>query len=250
VRGYLAAIVTGMMAAGAVAACAATPPLNNYSPIRKDTKFPTLGTEIEVRRGEDMVRHGKVTETLGLRLYRGAVVGGLPVSAGFYPRIGADRKYTFHSFRQAPTSQDLGHIPPTRGALGNWSAPPSAIRVARDGTELCLIFARKGSKRCTRNVGKHRRVKRFILSDRDLLQKLTYLGTSGGTIRLRYWENSGHFARPESTRELRFPAKTPLVVDHKGARITILRADANSVRFVVQKNFPPYWAPPRIEPQL
>ncbi len=244
------AILTTLVCIAASACTTVSPPLSNYNPIVKDIGFPDLGTEIEVKPGEDMVRHGRVTETRGLRLYNGTRAGGRTVSAGFYPRIGADRTYTYHSYRQTETRDDMGYVSQVRDASGKWAVPPDAIRAARATPELCLIFAGKGSIACTDYAGELRRVKRFILTDRDLNQKLTYLGRSNGTIRVRYWENSGHFARPESSNDLSFPAKIPFVIDHKGARIKVLHADAERIRFIVLKTFPSYWTAPRIDPKL
>lgn len=232
----------------AIAACSVTPPLNNYKPIRKDTSFPRLGTEIEVKSGEDMLRHGQITETRGLRLYGVAKPGGYVVTAGFYPRIGADREFTYHSYRRKRSNDGDGNIPPARDILGNWAAPPDAIRVARARPELCLIFAQKGKKFCTDEIS-HRLVKRYHLTDRDLNQKLIFEGRSGNTIKVRYWEDSGHFARPESSRILKFPAKTPRVIQYKGARIRVLEANAESIRFIVLETFPSYWTQTSAKPQ-
>lgn len=223
----------------AASACTVAPPASNYQPVRGDTAFPAIGRETVAGIGEDLLRKGQYTQTAGIELPEGARILKVRLSPGFYPEIGEDETYSYHSYRTAPAGEGIGYIPPTRDSLGAWLPAPDAVRADKNGQEVCLIYESLGARPCTGNVA-FTKVSRQSLGDHDLLQKLIYDGVSDGRIKLRYWEKSGHFARPEATTELEFALKPFTEIAYKGARIRILEADGEKVRFVVLETFPDY----------
>ena len=233
----------------AVAACAVTPPASNYRPVRQDIDFPSIGAVTQVEPGKDMIRHGHVTITRGIRLFDPVQIGKYRLEAGFYPRTGEDQSYSYQTYATGRPQGDIGVLHPVPKSAGRWTRAPDSIRSAKDGSEICLLFAGDATKACRSGV-KWRQIRYYHLTETDLQQKLIFEGVEDDRIRIRYWENSGHFARPEFSQELEFPTQLPRVIDFKGARLRIEQADATGIRFVVLENFPPYWSPPRIEPQL
>lgn len=235
VRAILIASVAVFLAASADAQL-----VRNYRPVRQTIDFPAPGTVRQVANGKEMIRHGNVTVSRGIRLPAAAQIGAFTLSAGFYPQLGEDQSHTYHSYRAVRTDDEFGFIGPVRGEFGRWATAPDALRVARDGSELCLLFVDEGRKSCRKDVPL-RAVSKYRLSEKDLQQKLIYDGGGDGAVRLIYWENSGHYARPELAAQIVFHGPFPKVIEYKGARLRVLSADSDSIRFELLENFPTLW---------
>ncbi|MBV1918386.1 MAG: hypothetical protein KUG65_10055 [Sphingomonadaceae bacterium] len=225
----------------ALCACAVIPPPPaNYRPARLDMAFPLLGSVQEVGAGEEMLAKGQVSQIRGVTYSNPVKLDQFTLTPGFYALIGEDAQYSYYSYHTAATTDGTGFIPPARDGLGAWLPAPDSIRTSRSTRETCLIFVEWGEKACNKSQ-LYEQSTRQKLTKRDLVQKLIYQGRDGDRITLKYWESSGHSARPESSRELTFALQPFTEIEYRGARLRILSADELKVQYVALQNFTDYW---------
>lgn len=212
----------------------------NYKPERQSIDYPRIGAIRRVTFGEDIMRQGSYTQQKGVVFAQVNRIDRFAIQPGFYPQIGEDGAYTYHSYRTSPPRDGTGWIPAARDAFGAWSEPPRAIRITKGKQQTCLIFNKRSGASCESNVP-FERIEKTVLANSDLQRKLIYEGRSGNKLLLRYWEKSGHPARPEHSETVRLKVTVPGNLSYRGAHIRILEADAKAIRYVVQTRFKDYW---------
>lgn len=190
-----------------LAACLSASPAQGsrtvFKPVRTSLAFPETGSVQIAGLDDEMLRQGHYTRQSGLLLAQSTELGPFIANAGFYPLISEDGDYGYHAFRREPSSDDMGYLTPVGSALAAWGKGPSALRVSKDRHEICLISSRSTVISCNRKA-RYRPLIEHRLTDRDLPKKLIYEGRQGNRLQLRYWEKSGHYARPEHVERLNF----------------------------------------------
>jgi len=233
-RGLL--VAAGLMS---LAACSSTVPPVSTAPIRNSIDFPATGQEAQVAVGEEMLRQGTFTTLDGLNISAPAKIANYHLSAGFYPLMSQDAAYTYHSFRSIPSRPGIGVVQVSTDFMGDREAP-QAIRVAKAGKEICLIERGVMNAVCDRNI-LFAFQRKNELADNDLQRRLIYQGRRGNVVRLTYREESGHYTRPASSSELEFDLSSSKTLRFREVEIDVIKADAESIRYVVRKTFPDYW---------
>ncbi|MDG2002541.1 MAG: hypothetical protein P8J20_04350 [Novosphingobium sp.] len=201
--------------------------------VRERIDYPDLGSVTEAGLGEEMLRQGTFTEVEGIELPQLNRIDRYTLSAGFYPQIAEDKDYTYHAFRMNRSRTGYGHIGPARTTFLSEILPaPSAIRAAKSRQQTCVIVRDFLSSACDTEKP-YKQVTRTQLTQSDLQQKLIYEGRDGNRIRIRYSETSGHYARPEFSREEEYDLGQSDEIAYKGARIKVLQADGTVIRYQV-----------------
>ena len=230
----------------ALSGCASvSEPRVNYHPLRIDMAFPRIGTVSQARTGEAILIKGEADQVRGVTYDDAVTLDQFTLNPGFYPLIGEDEQHRYFSYRNVETDDGLGYILPARDGLGSWLPAPDAIRISGATGKTCLIFVDWSEKACSQ--ADQTDATQQHLTERDLVQKLIYLGRTGNRIRLKYWETSGHSARPEASEELEFTLSATNEIKHKGAQLKVLSADETAIRYTVLQTFPTYWTQPKIE---
>ncbi|WP_416463906.1 hypothetical protein [Sphingomonas sp. VDB2] len=219
----------------ALSACASTP-APNYTPIRTPISFPKLGEETQVSLGEDMLRQGFYTEEDGIDFSTENNIKGYRLSKGFYPQIAEDKDSTYHSYRMTPNREGAGYLPQARDLLGLPLPFPQSIRASKTKQETCIITGGLNGPMCDTEHAFQRK-RQPVLSDRDLQQTLLYSGRVGDRIKIGYRESSGSIARPAFSNEAEYDLSASTEIAYRGARIKVLTADNQKIRYVVLSNF-------------
>lgn len=218
-----------------LAACASTP-APNYIPISKAISFPSLNVETIASLGEDMVSQGVYTETDGIEIAEENNIKGYRLSPGFYPQISQDKDNTYHSYENRPTRDGSGYILAASDFLGFPLAIPQSIRASKSKQETCVIAGGLSGPICDTEHA-FKRTRKPSLSDRDLQQTLIYSGRVGNRIRIGYREASGNMARPAFSNEAEYDLSTSQEIAYRGARLRVIEADNQKIRYVVLSNF-------------
>lgn len=218
-----------------LSACASTPP-PNYIAKRVPISFPTLGVETKVSLGEDLLRQGFYTEKDGIELGQENNIKGYKLSPGFYPQIADNKDNTFHSFEIRPNRENAGYIPQAHDFLGFPLPLPESVRASKSKQEICVITGGINGPICDTEHA-FSRVRRPVLSERDLQQTLIYSGRVGDRIKIGYRESSGSMARPAFSNEAEYDLSTSTEIAYRGARIKVLEADNQKIRYIVLSNF-------------
>ncbi|MCJ2188147.1 hypothetical protein [Novosphingobium beihaiensis] len=223
------------LAALAVAGCVSTP-TPNYTPVTTAISFPKIGEETEVSLGEDMLRQGFYTETDGIETSQQNNIKGYKLSAGFYPQVSEDKEYTYHSFGHSISRDGSGYLLQATGLLGMPLAFPQSIRASKNKQETCIIVGGLTRPACDTEIP-FQRVRRPAISERDLQQTLIYSGRVGDRIKIGYRESSGNMARPAFSNEAEYDLSKSDEIGYRGARIKVLAADNQKIRYIVLSNF-------------
>ena len=226
-------IVTIFVGSIFLSSCATTP--RNYQPEIMNLSFPALNAETEVSLGEDMLRQGKAAETDGFVLKQENNIQNHILSPGFYPKVGEDKEWTFHSFQVGGSMGEMGSITLTGGLFGPGIFPQS-IKVAKDQQKTCLVPNGMGSGACDTEVPFFRE-RRPVLSSDHFQQTLIYSGRVGDKIRIGYRESSGGYARQAFSNEAEYDLSTSDEIAYRGARIRVIEADNQKIRYQVLSNF-------------
>lgn len=219
-------------AAISVAGCATTK--TNYRPVPKQISFPPLNQTASASVGDDMVRQGTYVETKGISLAEPNNIRGYKFSAGFYPQIGEDDKYTYHSYQIGNGLNGMGALQLGGGifSVGNDGV---SLRATKGSNELCVDRV-YGAKACDTEHG-YERSTRPMVSENNFQQSLIYNGRVGDRVKIGYREFSGSVARPAFSNEVEYDLSVSADVNYKGAKIHIISADNQKINYIVLSNF-------------
>jgi hypothetical protein len=214
---------------GLLSSCAT--PQRNYRPEVTEISWPALNTETVAQVGEEMLRQGKYYEGDGIRLAEEMKFGGLitayRMSAGEYAKEGEDKESEFYQPSSGPKGGSI-----QKGALID---PWKSIQYQKDGSKIAIvtIFHAKVSEKA-KGVA---RIKIPLLAEDSFQQTLIYSGKLGQKIKVGYREFSNNVARPAFHNDVEYDLGESKVVGYKGARIEILEATNELIRYRVLQNF-------------
>lgn len=226
-------IVTAVSTAIILSSCATTP--RNYQPEISILSFPDLNSVTTVSLGEDMLRQGKAIETDGIVLRQDNNIQNHLLSPGFYPTIGEDKDWTFHEFQIGSSFAGRGTLTLTGGLFGPKTYPQS-IKASKTEQKTCIVPNGLGSSACDTEVP-FSRERRPSLSVDYLQQTLIYSGRVGDKIRIGYRESAGGMARQAFSNEAEYDLSTSSEIAYRGARIRVLEADNQKIKYEVLSNF-------------
>ena len=207
---------------------------NNYVPTTEQISLPPVGEVSFARLGEEMLQQGTATTTEGVYLPQQNQIGGINLSAGFYPKTGEDDKFIFAREEARSGLSDMGRI--TVGAL---MLPPQGIRFDKRKQETCAIVPNMygmSQPACDTEYS-YQVTERPLLSPNNFQQTLIYSGRVGDRIRISYREFSGSVARAPFTNEAEYDLSASDTIAYRGAKIRVIDANNESIRYEVLSNF-------------
>tara|TARA_A100001391_G_scaffold172467_1_gene133962 strand:+ start:82 stop:786 length:705 start_codon:yes stop_codon:yes gene_type:complete len=220
----------------ALSACATVK--NNYVPETTQISVPPLNEERTASLGEELMRQGTATTTKGVRLDQRNNIRGYTLTQGFYPQTGEDEEYVFTSFGIGTTMAGMGRINLGGSLLGPVTYP-RGIRFDKTKQQTCVIVPNAygiTQPLCDTEYG-YRFTEQPMISENNFQQTLIYSGRVGDRIRVSYREFSGSMARPAFSNEAEYDLSQSDTIAYRGARIKVIEADNESIRYVVLTNF-------------
>jgi len=217
-----------VIAALAISACS-TPPYN-YTPDLEVFDRPPVGETVTVSVGDEMLSQGVLATRAGIRVPTQVVVSGYTLAGGFYPQIGAEGAYTFHSFQR---NQEYSEV---RGGLkeGRFADQAVSIRASRGGTEICVITVFHVPV-CRGREYYH--TDRTVEHPESFQQTLIYNGRIGDEIHIAYREFLNSMARSAFSKTVSYDLRTSNEIGYQNARIEILDATNTEITYRVISNF-------------
>jgi len=211
---------------------------NNYVPQTTQISFPELNKVNIVNIGDQMLRQGTATTTRGVALVNENNIGGFILSPGFYPQTGEDEKYIYTNFETRSRGDDMGFITINGGLFGQ-NIYPRGIRFSKEKQETCAIApnAYGFSQPVCDTEYSYQATERPIVSSNNFQQTLIYSGRVGDKVRVSYREFSGNIARPAFSNEAEYDLSEAMQIAYKGAKIQILEADNEKIKYEVRSNF-------------
>jgi hypothetical protein len=213
----------------ALLGCAA--PSYNYRATTKQISFPGVGEESRVSVGDTMVSQGSLAEHDALVVEQDVSVGLLglyTIQRGTYLKEGENGGAEFYSI----------HNPFVEGGairLGALAGPPKVVALYDAEHKLCVI--RELNDQMCASGASYSKSKKTIESINTFQQSLIYSGRVGTRIKLGYREFSGNRARPAFNNDVDYDLTESTVIGYKGARLEVLEATNESIRFKLISNF-------------
>lgn len=178
-----------------------------------------------------MLKQGKFYLQDAIHLNQSIKFGGIftyyTLSEGDYVKTGEDAESEFYF---PAVGRGAGIV--EKAALADpWEAIQMSKREPKIG--VVTIFHVKVSE----NAVGVTRVKRPALADDAFQQTLIYSGKSGNKVRLGYREFSNSVARPAFNNDVEYDLTESKTIGYKGARVEILEATNEFIRYRVIQNF-------------
>ena len=178
--------------------------------------------------GESLLQQGLRIELDAIHVPRDVPVSlAYTVRSGTYTKDGETRQGAFYS----PSRHgDPGEI--MRAPL---SDPVRVVHVPVRGDRICVVsmFNLKSCK----TGSLWRETTQLAISDRAYQQHLIYNGIHDDRIRIGYRESSPSTARPTFSNEVEYDLAHSNVITYKGARLEVLDASPENIRYRVLSHF-------------
>jgi hypothetical protein len=113
--------------------------------------------------------------------------------------------------------------------------PPKTVQVYKAEPTLCVVTVFNLST-CTHQAD-FERTKQAIARAAAFQQALIYSGRVGDKIKVGYRESSNNFARPAFNNDVEYDLGESRVIGYKGARIEVLEATNEYIKYRVIRNF-------------
>ena len=204
-------------------------PKYNYVPQARHISEPQLDVVTTAHVGEEIARQGTLNEQEALHVEASIKVGSFAytILPGYYKKTGEDERSEYY----IPYSgSDSGQI------VKKWFVDPwKSIEVSKKEQKIGIvtIFNLHGMEEATG----FNRVKKSFQPDDSFLQTLLYNGRVGNTIRLGYREFWNNEARPSVSNDVEYDIAESKMVSYKGARIEILEATNQYIKYMLIRNF-------------
>ena len=193
---------------------------------------PPLNTESTSRVGEEILHQGKYYERDVIHFSQEIKVGengAYTLSPGYYLRSGGEAEWEYY----VPAKDDPngGKVTQAPGVV----TLQEAFQVSADGKTIGVITnyyqaVRGEAKGITRS-------KRSSLSSESFQKALVYGGTVGNKIKLGYKEIWMNIVRPSELQFVEHDLSKSNIVESHGARIEVLKATDDSIRYRIIKSF-------------
>lgn len=227
-----------ILGAAFIAVTGCTTVKNNYVPETTQISFPELNEVRTASLGDELVKQGTATTTRGAELGMSNNIRGVVLSPGFYPQIGEDKDHIFTSFTTNGMVEGMGRVTMNSSIFGS-NVYPQSIRFHKTKQETCIVGP--GAYGITQascdTEYSYQFTTKPIISANNFQQTLIYSGRVGDRIRVSYRESSGNMARPAFSNEAEYDLSNSDIIAYRGARLRVLEADNESIRYEVLSNF-------------
>lgn len=218
-----------LAAAALLAGCAS--PKYNYMPDTKQISEPEVGAVVTAQVGDILVRQGTLAEQEVLQVagdHSLGLLGSYSIVGGVFTKTGEDADSNYYATNSNLTG--AGRL--DRSAFAD---PTKAVQAYKNTRKLCGISVFNAAV-CTTNA-EYRFDKVPVASTNAFQQSLIYSGKVGNRVRIGYREFSGNLARPAFNNEAEYDLGESKVIGYKGARLEILEATNEYLRFKLLANF-------------
>ena len=213
-----------------LAICGCASPNYNYRPTIIAVSEPPVGQVTIVRIGDTLVRQGTYTNLAAIKINEPIKLGPIvsyTLEPGYYLKQGEDATSEFYMPEQGPEG---GHI--RQSALAD---PFQAIQVLKSTQKICGVSV-FNLHVCKENAP-FDRTQRPNMSSSSFQQELIYSGRVGDKLHIGYRELSNNMARPAFNNEVEYDLSSGPIIAYKGARIEVLEATNEEIKFRLISNF-------------
>lgn len=205
-------------------------PTYNYLPVSKQVSNPPINSYSVANVGDALVTQGVMTEHDALQVNSAIELGlfSYTVKEGIFLKVGENSDSEFYSILNSFNGG--GSI--EKALLAD---PPKALQAYKVESKICGISVFNQAV-CT-SSNQFSRLKKAIASNNSFQQSLIYSGKFGDKIKIGYREFFGNSARPAFNNDVEYDLSQSKTIGYKGARIEIIEATNESIKYKVISNF-------------
>ena len=203
---------------------------DNYRPQRTKTSEPPLNTVVTAYVGDNILHQGEYSEHDALYLPNMIKIGSVETysfAPGYYLKKGEDALSEFYVPAGGADSWQV--------IVGPLSDPFQAIRVDKMSGKFCSVST-SNTEVCTNEVNYEKKTYSVTSSD-SIQQTLIYSGKAGNKINVGYRESSDNLATSVFNNEVEYDLSESKIIGYKGARIEVIEATNESIKYKVIQNF-------------
>lgn len=219
-----------VIVASILSGCAA--PKYNYTPKITNVSEPPLNTVVIAQVGDEMAKQGTMFEHDVIRIrtpIKVGVFGEYTISPGYFKKMGEDKKYDYYI---PYAGIDSGAI-----RAASLADPYKCIAYSKNSSKIGIVTVFNATEMTkAKNVS---RVTKTFAEDDSFQQTLIYSGKVGNIIRMGYREFSNNRARPAFNNDVEYDLGDSTTIGYKGARIEILEATNEHIKYKLLQNFKP-----------
>lgn len=183
---------------------------------------PPIGEIVTAYVGDPLLEKGLVVQETVLEVNKTIDGAMYNVPRGEYSQIGHDAENDYFSA--------VGVV---RGFLAD---PTKALMLgSAKGSDLCVITIFNAAACYS---GDYERRQKVSSHGTSFQQTLIYSGRIGNKIHISYREFSNNLARPAFSNDVVYDLEASKIIGYKGARVEVISADNDSIKYRVLKNFP------------
>jgi hypothetical protein len=201
-------------------------PVANYAPRSVEISEPPLNSVSIAQIGDSIVRQGKHEEHEAIFVDADQSIHLYIVRRGHYYMFGQDGKGGFYR----PMGEGARIDKVMAGAY-----EVSALQAYFAEPTLCIVTV-INTTACSSQVS-FQRTQRASASARSFQQTLIYSGRVANRVKIGYREFSNDIARPAFNNEVEYDLQEARTIGYKGARIEILEATNEYIKYKVLRNF-------------
>lgn len=213
-----------------LAGCATT--AYNYQPQATNTSNPPLNEITTAYIGDYLIQQGRTIKADGIKLDQDVKLpkSKYTLTTGTYIKVGENSNQEFYSIHKG---SDSGKV-----------ISDSVLLNAKDFQSLVINKQTNKAATISANVKsfdwddiQFSKAKIEIRDTNSFQQTLIYNGKVGNKINIGYREFSGDLARPAFSNDVEYDLNESKIIGYKGARLEVLSADNQSIKYKVLQNF-------------
>ena len=204
-------------------------PSYDYIPEKIQTSKPPIGTVNIAYVGDALLTQGVYLEHDAILLdkkIKVGLIGNYTFFPGYYTKTGGNQRVGFY---QPSELGDGGRV--KKGAITD---PFQIIEAQYRPQKICGVSV-FNAKICTK--ASFEVTSQQSTGKNSFQQTLLYSGKVGDKINFGYREFSGNVARPAFNNDVEYDLSTSSIIGYKGARIEVLEATNEFIRYKVFSNF-------------
>jgi len=202
----------------------------NYSPELESISAPPIDSINTVRVGDVMLREGKkiVTDAIYVESKVSTVLASFTLTPGYLVKIGETESHDYFNPFDDPKSGKV-----YRSAI----ADPFKCMAVDNKTGILYGVSGFNARVKMGEKNDYERCRYTMVTEDSFEKTLIYSGKVGNKIKIGYREFSNLKARPEYNNEVEYDLSESKVIAYKEARLEIINATKEGIKYKVVRNF-------------
>lgn len=216
-------------------------PKYNYQPAAIDISEPSIDSVTTAYVGDSLLHQENYMEYDAIYVPFDVEIGvGIPhapyaflVRKGFYLKEGEDEDVALYVPSKTEDGGEIIDVVP----LHRFLDPPKGVLAYETKYELCVVKEFLQIKTWCKSGATYSETKKSLTGTDSFQQTLIYSGKLGSKIDIGYREVSNDLTRSVFNKRLEHDLTESTIIDYRGARIEVIEATDEFIKYRVMRNF-------------